>query len=91
MNCIRSKYGGFLRGNSGLYSALRFYVKPKDEIENLVKSKKVVVFMKGTPDAPRCGFSNAVVQVLRFHGVKDFQAHDVLDDEDLRQGGRISY
>ena len=42
--------------------------------------------MKGVPEAPRCGFSNAVVQILNFHGVNNFEAHDVLADEDLRQG-----
>ena len=54
--------------------------------DTLVKGRKVVVFMKGTPDAPRCGFSNAVVQILRFHGVDKFDSHDVLSDEELRQG-----
>ncbi|XP_011647305.1 glutaredoxin-related protein 5, mitochondrial [Pogonomyrmex barbatus] len=56
-----------------------------DEISNLVKKNKVVVFMKGVPEEPRCGFSNAVVQILRMHGVT-YDAHDVLKDEDLRQG-----
>ncbi|KYQ55220.1 Glutaredoxin-related protein 5, mitochondrial [Trachymyrmex zeteki] len=46
---------------------------------------KVVIFMKGIPEEPRCGFSNAVVQVLRMHGVT-YDAHDVLKDEELRQG-----
>lgn len=58
----------------------------KEYIDGLVKENKVVVFMKGTPDAPRCGFSNAVMQVLDFHGIDNFKAHNVLDDEDLRQG-----
>lgn len=44
--------------------------------------------MKGIPDAPKCGFSNAVVQILRMHGVK-YDAHDVLEDEELRQGKYI--
>ncbi|XP_072752222.1 glutaredoxin-related protein 5, mitochondrial [Anoplolepis gracilipes] len=56
-----------------------------DEIGNLVKKNKVVVFMKGIPEEPRCGFSNAVVQILRMHGVT-YDAHDVLKDEKLRQG-----
>ncbi|KAH7972073.1 hypothetical protein HPB52_006167 [Rhipicephalus sanguineus] len=56
-----------------------------DKIANLIKQDKVVVFMKGVPEQPRCGFSNAVVQVLRMHGV-DYSAHDVLQDEALRQG-----
>ena len=58
----------------------------KEHIDSLVKGKSVVVFMKGTPDQPRCGFSNAVVQILRFHGVDQFDSFNVLDDEDVRQG-----
>uniref|UniRef100_A0A6M2CT55 Glutaredoxin-related protein 5, mitochondrial n=1 Tax=Rhipicephalus microplus TaxID=6941 RepID=A0A6M2CT55_RHIMP len=56
-----------------------------DKIADLIKQDKVVVFIKGVPEQPRCGFSNAVVQVLRMHGV-DYSAHDVLQDEALRQG-----
>lgn len=41
--------------------------------------------MKGVPDAPRCGFSNAVVQILRMHGIQ-YDSHDVLANEELRQG-----
>lgn len=55
------------------------------EIEGLVKNAKVVVFMKGVPTAPQCGFSNAVVQIMRMHDVK-YDAHNVLADEELRQG-----
>jgi len=59
-----------------------------EDIEKLVKKNKVVVFMKGVPEEPRCGFSNAVVQIFRMHGVT-YDAHDVLKDEELRQG--VSY
>uniref|UniRef100_A0A3Q0S042 Glutaredoxin-related protein 5, mitochondrial n=1 Tax=Amphilophus citrinellus TaxID=61819 RepID=A0A3Q0S042_AMPCI len=52
----------------------------------MVKKDKVVVFMKGTPAQPMCGFSNAVVQILRMHGVDSYAAYNVLDDQDLRQG-----
>ncbi|CDQ59946.1 unnamed protein product [Oncorhynchus mykiss] len=52
----------------------------------MVKKDKVVVFMKGTPAQPMCGFSNAVVQILRMHGVNEYAAYNVLDDQDLRQG-----
>lgn len=41
--------------------------------------------MKGVPDAPNCGFSNAVVQVLRMHAV-NYDSHNVLENEDIRQG-----
>ncbi|XP_026476795.1 glutaredoxin-related protein 5, mitochondrial [Ctenocephalides felis] len=56
-----------------------------DRINKLVKDKKVVVFMKGVPEAPKCGFSNAVVQIMRMHGV-EYESHDVLKDDVLRQG-----
>ncbi|XP_053608482.1 uncharacterized monothiol glutaredoxin ycf64-like [Plodia interpunctella] len=57
----------------------------KEKIDKIVKNNKVVVFMKGVPDAPRCGFSNAVVQIMRMHAVP-YESHDVLADENIRQG-----
>src|SRR6478752_5897150 len=50
-----------------------------------VKSNPVVLFMKGTPVFPQCGFSAAVVQILSHLGVK-FKAIDVLKDPEIRQG-----
>ena len=64
---------------------LRYYGTEDSRIAKLVKNNKVVIFMKGVPAEPRCGFSNAVVQILRMHGV-EYDAHDVLSDENLRQG-----
>lgn len=57
----------------------------KEEIDKIIKNNKVVVFMKGVPDAPKCGFSNAVVQILRMHSVP-YDSHDVLEDDAIRQG-----
>ena len=57
----------------------------QSRLSSMVKESDVVVFMKGVPEQPRCGFSNAVVQILRMHDVS-FQAHDVLQDEEVRQG-----
>ncbi|EAT47763.1 AAEL001109-PA [Aedes aegypti] len=54
------------------------------EIDKLVHNNKVVVFMKGNPEQPRCGFSNAVVQILRMHAV-NYDSHDVLQSDALRQ------
>lgn len=62
-----------------------FSTTANEAIKKLIDNKKVVVFMKGVPDAPKCGFSNAVTQILRMHGVQ-YDAHDVLKDESLRQG-----
>lgn len=56
-----------------------------EELKKTVKNDKVVVFMKGVPAQPMCGFSNAVVQILRMHGVENFSSYNVLDDEELRQ------
>ncbi|XP_046460256.1 glutaredoxin-related protein 5, mitochondrial-like [Daphnia pulex] len=61
-------------------------VSPKDQYEQMVKKNKVVVFMKGVPEQPMCGFSNAVVQIFRMHGVTNYDAHNVLADESIRQG-----
>lgn len=55
-------------------------------VEQIVKKDKVVVFMKGTPAQPMCGFSNAVVQILRMHGVEKYTAYNVLENQELRQG-----
>ena len=56
----------------------------KSRIEEMIKSKKVFLFMKGTPMEPQCGFSAKVVEVLQ--GLKaDFGSFDVLSDESIRQ------
>lgn len=56
-----------------------------DRIETEVKSNDVVLFMKGTPVFPQCGFSAATVQILSYFGVK-FSSVNVLEDADIRQG-----
>jgi monothiol glutaredoxin len=54
-------------------------------IQNDIEANPVVLYMKGTPVFPQCGFSAQVVQVLSLVGVK-FKAFDVLADDQLRQG-----
>ena len=54
-------------------------------IENEIKSQDVVVFMKGTPQFPMCGFSGQVVQILNYLGVP-FKGVNVLDDMAVREG-----
>ena len=56
-----------------------------DRIKNEITSNDVVLFMKGTPVFPQCGFSAAVVQVLSQLGVK-FKGINILEDADMRQG-----
>jgi monothiol glutaredoxin len=57
----------------------------QDRIAKDVADNEVLLFMKGTPVFPQCGFSAAVVQILSDLGVK-FKAVDVLKDADIRQG-----
>jgi monothiol glutaredoxin len=57
----------------------------RQEIANDIKNNKVVIFMKGTPEAPMCGFSGRAVQILQSYGVS-IKGHDILASEQLRQG-----
>ncbi|MCB1380681.1 MAG: Grx4 family monothiol glutaredoxin [Alphaproteobacteria bacterium] len=54
-------------------------------IDNEVKTNDVVLFMKGTPDMPMCGFSGRATQILNHLGVA-FKGVNVLDSDELRQG-----
>jgi monothiol glutaredoxin len=54
-------------------------------IENEVKTNDVVLFMKGTPQFPMCGFSGQTVQILDYLGVR-YKGLNVLENDELRQG-----
>jgi len=54
-------------------------------IQDLVQTNHVILFMKGTKNFPQCGFSNAVVQLLKKEGVP-FETVNVLADPEIRQG-----
>ncbi|CCM02598.1 uncharacterized protein FIBRA_04701 [Fibroporia radiculosa] len=60
----------------------------RSKIQSAVTATPVVLFMKGTPDAPQCGFSRAAIQVLGLHGVppEQLQTYNVLEDQELRNG-----
>lgn len=60
----------------------------RDAIDSAVKSAPVVLFMKGTPEAPACGFSRNSIQILGYQGVdpSKFAAYNVLEDPELRTG-----
>ncbi len=57
----------------------------KNKIKNIIDSNSVVLFMKGTPGAPQCGFSMAVSNILKHLEVK-FEGIDVLKNNEIRQG-----
>ena len=58
----------------------------QEKIHAQVNANVVVLYMKGTPQFPQCGFSGATVQMLQACGVRDFAAVDVLADPDIRAG-----
>ena len=90
----QNSIGSIRKGWSGNYTSTTYEATDaggggdsdiSKRISGLVSASDVVVFMKGVPTAPRCGFSNAVCQIFRMHNV-NIESHDVLADEELRQG-----
>lgn len=57
----------------------------QDKIKEQVSADKIVLYMKGTPQFPQCGFSGKSVQILQACGA-DFAAYDVLADNEIREG-----
>ena len=62
--------------------------KTKDLIQDYIKNNDVCLFMKGTPDAPQCGFSMAVSNMLKILEV-DYKGVNVLEDQSLREGIKV--
>lgn len=58
----------------------------QDVIKDQVTRNRVVLYMKGNPDFPQCGFSANAVGILRACGVEDFYSVNVLENPDIRQG-----
>jgi monothiol glutaredoxin len=58
----------------------------QEKIRNQVIENSIVLYMKGTPQFPQCGFSGATVQLLKACGVENFTAVDVLSDPEIRDG-----
>jgi monothiol glutaredoxin len=58
----------------------------QDVIKDQVSKNKVVLYMKGSPDFPQCGFSANTVNILRACGVNEMFTVNVLENPDIRQG-----
>jgi len=58
----------------------------QQRIDELVKTNRVMLFMKGTAQFPMCGFSGRAIQVLKAAGAEQIKTFNVLEDEDVRQG-----
>ena len=57
-----------------------------DRIKKITASHPIVLFMKGTPQFPQCGFSGRAIQILKACGVSQFEGVNVLEDEEIRSG-----
>ncbi|KAI3897003.1 hypothetical protein MKX03_015827 [Papaver bracteatum] len=57
----------------------------EDRLKSIISSSETMLFMKGTPEEPRCGFSSKVLKALKEDGLK-FESFDVLNDEEVRRG-----
>ena len=57
-----------------------------ERIEEIVKGNNVVLFMKGSPLFPQCGFSGRAIQILQACGVDKPHTVNVLEDQDIREG-----
>ena len=60
----------------------------QQKIEEIVKKYPIMVFMKGNPEQPQCGFSARVAMILKDHG-KPFASFDVLSDPSIREGIKV--
>ncbi|CDW73080.1 glutaredoxin [Stylonychia lemnae] len=56
------------------------------QFKEWIEGNDVVLFMKGNKKMPRCGFSNYIVSVMKFYGIKEYKDVDVLADENVREG-----
>ena len=58
----------------------------QDKIREQVTGNRIVLYMKGSPQSPQCGFSATVAEILKRCGVTDYKSVDVLQDAEIRQG-----
>eukprot|EP00747_Dinoflagellata_sp_TGD_P170004 gnl/TRDRNA2_/TRDRNA2_200436_c0_seq1.p1 gnl/TRDRNA2_/TRDRNA2_200436_c0~~gnl/TRDRNA2_/TRDRNA2_200436_c0_seq1.p1 ORF type:complete len:397 (+),score=91.01 gnl/TRDRNA2_/TRDRNA2_200436_c0_seq1:102-1292(+) len=68
-----------------LVNSLKKPASLEDRLKKLINKGQVTLFMKGTPETPRCGFSTKMIDILQRHSVK-FETFDILTDEEVRQG-----
>jgi hypothetical protein len=70
------------------FSKLEIPMSVQDRIREQVTGNRIVLYMKGTPQFPQCGFSATVAEILKRCGVTDYKSVDVLQDPEIRQGSR---
>lgn len=75
-------------GKGGISQPSGLSAELSSRLEGLISSSPVMLFMKGKPEEPRCGFSRKVVEILRQEKL-DFKSFDILGDEEVRQGLKV--
>ncbi|XP_050213523.1 monothiol glutaredoxin-S17 [Mercurialis annua] len=75
-------------GKGGISESTGVNVNLTSRLESLINSSAVMLFMKGKPDEPKCGFSRKVVDILREENV-NFESFDILSDDEVRQGLKV--
>jgi Grx4 family monothiol glutaredoxin len=84
---LQDKLRSVFLQQSGSSGRVEEPVQTLDErLDALIQQSKVMLFMKGSPDAPKCGFSQKAVNALRESGCNDFGSFDILEDQEVRQG-----
>ena len=56
-----------------------------EKIESLIKSNKIILFMKGTPDSPECGFSSKIIGIFNKYDALKFEHFNIFEDSELRE------
>ncbi|PNS14149.1 Monothiol glutaredoxin-5, mitochondrial [Sphaceloma murrayae] len=87
-SALRPRYNPLLSPRFNTLQQRLLSDSTKKAIEKAIATSPVVLFMKGTPEMPQCGFSRASIQILGLQGVdpQKFSAFNVLEDEELRSG-----
>ncbi|XP_057948170.1 monothiol glutaredoxin-S17 [Malania oleifera] len=75
-------------GKGGISESTGLSMTLTSRLQSLINSSPVMLFMKGKPDAPKCGFSRKVVEILQQEKV-DFESFDILSDDEVRQGLKV--
>lgn len=60
-------------------------VTVNERIEELIKDNPIILFMKGTPEVPKCGFSKKVIEILKMNNIDKYTHFNILEDEEIRQ------
>jgi Grx4 family monothiol glutaredoxin len=79
------KSEGSLKEQFGITATVSSPASLEERLSQLVRRHRVMLFMKGLPSAPQCGFSRQIVQLLDGEGIS-YDAFDILQDEEVRQG-----